>query len=52
MDSMNYNFFTAAAHQPYQYLGFGADAGLLPGVSGDVPGSTPVSSGPLSCART
>ncbi|KAK5133467.1 hypothetical protein LTR08_007709 [Meristemomyces frigidus] len=30
---MDYNYFTSSATQPYQYLDFGADAGLLPGVN-------------------
>ncbi|KAK0347845.1 hypothetical protein LTR91_004453 [Friedmanniomyces endolithicus] len=38
MDTMDYSYF-ASAPQPYQYLGFGADAGLLTGVSsgGSIP---------------
>ena len=41
MDTMDYSYF-ASAPQPYQYLGYGADAGLLTGVSrGSIP--TPVS---------
>jgi len=40
MESMDYNYFTSTATQPYQYLGFGADAGFAGSVSND--GSGPV----------
>ncbi|KXT15561.1 hypothetical protein AC579_6538 [Pseudocercospora musae] len=42
MESMDYNYF-AAAPQPYQYMGFGADIGGLPHGSSDRLGATPPS---------
>jgi len=44
MDAMEYNYFTAIAAQPYPYMGFGADDGLLAGVSNDGMGPIAVSS--------
>jgi len=43
MESMDYNYFASTAPQPYQFLGFGSDAGLLSGVSNDGSIPTPVS---------
>lgn len=40
MESMDYNYFASAAPQPYQYVGFGADAGFCGSVSND--GSGPI----------
>jgi AP-1-like transcription factor len=51
MESMDYNYFASTAPQPYHYLGFGADGGLLPGVDGDASGPTPVSVGLWSCKQ-
>ena len=41
---MDYNYFAPHGPQPYQYLGYAADGGLLnAGVSNDVTGAVPVS---------
>ncbi|TKA75619.1 hypothetical protein B0A55_04890 [Friedmanniomyces simplex] len=47
MDNMDYNYFASTVQQPYQYLGFGADAGLLSGVSNDGSIPTPSPENPL-----
>jgi len=45
MESMDYNYFASTAHQPYQYMGFGADTGF--GVSNDGSLPTPSLENPL-----
>ncbi|KAK3618173.1 hypothetical protein LTR56_014245 [Elasticomyces elasticus] len=47
MESMDYNYFASTAPQPYQYMGFGSDAGLLSGVSNDGSIPTPSMENPL-----
>ncbi|KAK4543448.1 hypothetical protein LTR36_005591 [Oleoguttula mirabilis] len=47
MDSMDYNYFASTSAQPYAYLNFGTDNGLLPGVSNDSNGPTPSLENPL-----
>ena len=36
MDVMDYNYYTSSVTQPYQYLDFAADSGLLSGRSNNV----------------